>query len=480
MKRLFVYSLGLLFLGTQAQAQLLETKKPCPEKPANTEIQNQNNSNENSQTMGTTLPTEIKPNTNCLEKPGQTILQTNGDKPQNLNTFNLDLLRSNLTLRSGGAGNGGDAIVCMDREVKVMLLDSYEAGKMRLKLDLTNPNIEVQTWRSMVSVAVSRLEKYDPMTASKLYDYSMEMVNDFEKFQMFPGSRGKHVYLGHDVIAEINDSEHVSTPEGCEEHPIQMVSQRVPKFKNEFRYEFNKTLWDQLTLQDQAMTILHEAWYRIMLENGATNSRATRYMNGLIGSSDFENYTFGEYIQDLKETELRQFTVFNKSQSIKDKEIKINLKSNSLKAYSDSVCVDNIKMNMSIKESFKLFRRRQKYVSNMPIDKLCFTNEGVSEIHLNEKYIKEKYTLRLEFFQLVLGEKTANESVIRYKSGKLHSFEGIKFSKLFQMFYRCNGAESYTQNVGCEEGPFNNRDTIITNPQNVTFDENERVTNYFN
>lgn len=87
----------------------------------------------------------------------------------------------------------------------------------------------------------------------------MEIANDFEKFQMFPGYRGKHVCLGNDVIAEINDSQYVSTPQGCEEHPIQMVSQIEAKFRNELRYEFNKTLWDQVTLQDQAMTILHEA-----------------------------------------------------------------------------------------------------------------------------------------------------------------------------------------------------------------------------
>ena len=96
--------------------------------------------------------------------------------------------------RSGGMGNGGDAIVCSD---KVMLLDSWEAEEnMKLNLDLNNPNIKKPTWRSMVNVVVDRVSKFDEYTASLLHDYSMEMVDDFESFQLNPDTRGQHVYLG--------------------------------------------------------------------------------------------------------------------------------------------------------------------------------------------------------------------------------------------------------------------------------------------
>lgn len=123
-----------------------------------------------------------------------------------------------------------------------------------------------------------------------------------------------------------------------------------------------------------------------MIENRARNSRSTRYMNGLVASREFEAYTFGEYIEEVKETELRNFIVINYSQSIKDKLIKVNLKSKPLRVYTDRACVDDIKIDMSIKES-------------------------------------------------------------------------------------------YTESEGCEAGPFNNRDTIISNAQDVTLDNNERIIN---
>ena len=389
--------------------------------------------------------------------------------------LNLVMFGSNTYARSGGAGNGGDAIVCPD---KVMLLDSYEAHKMRLNIDLSNPNVGKNSWRTMVNVAVRRLEKFDENTSSKLYDYAMEMVNDFEKFQMFPDARGKHVYLGKDVIAEINDSEHVSTPEGCEEHPRQMVSQRVPKFKYEYRYEFSKSLWDKMTLQDQAMTILHEAWYRIMLENGAKNSRATRYINGLVSSKEFESFTFNEYLGELRATELKKYVIMNKSQSIKDKKILINLKSNNL-VINNEACISNIKMNLSIKESFRLFNRKQKYVKNLPLKKMCFKNSKITKIQLPSKIIKEKYTLRLDFFQIVFGSRASDDAIIHYKNGKLSHFSGIKLKKLIQMYYICNGEESYSQNIGCKEGPFNNRDTAVSSPTKIKFDLKERVNSHF-
>lgn len=377
--------------------------------------------------------------------------------------------------RSGGAGNGGDAIVCPDR---VILLDSYEAEKMRLTVDLSNPNISTPSWRTMVNVAVKRLEKFDQYTASKLYDYAMEMVNDFEKFQMFPESRGQHVYLGYDIIAEINDSEHVSTPEGCEEHPRQMVSQRDPKFRYEYRYEFSKSLWEKMTLQDQAMTILHEAWYRIMLENGAKNSRATRYINGLVASKEFESYSFKDYLEELRATELENYIVPIDSQAVKADRITINLKKFTINYEGEIACVPGLKMNLSIKESFRLLNRRQKYIKNLVVDKMCFENSQITKIVLPQKVLENKYTLRLAYNQMELGPAVGDSPSMIFKDGKLATFEDIAFSKLYRFYYICDGREVFDQSEGCE-GPYNDRDTAITKPGVITLDTEERVNSHF-
>ena len=103
---------------------------------------------------------------------------------------------------SGGVGNGGDVLICPDRVEKVILLDSYEAQKMGLTLDLQDKKLQTQTWRSMINVAVNRLRKKDNYTASLLYTYAMEMVEDFDNYESYPG---RNVYLGNDVNTAIDE-----------------------------------------------------------------------------------------------------------------------------------------------------------------------------------------------------------------------------------------------------------------------------------
>ncbi|MBT4790221.1 MAG: hypothetical protein HON90_01505 [Halobacteriovoraceae bacterium] len=380
--------------------------------------------------------------------------------------------------RSGGAGNGGDAIVCPN---KVILLDSYEAEKMHLTIDLTNPKVKVQTWRSMVSTAVKRLESFDEYTASLLYDYAMEMVTDFEKLVLFPSKRGKFVSLGYDIIAAINDSEHVSTPAGCEEHPKQLVSQVVPTGRLSYRYHFDKRLWEQMSLQEQSMTILHEAWYRIMLENGAKTSVATRYINGLVASKEFELYSFQYYIEEIKATELKYYTIRNTSAAIKHTEIKLNLKEHNLvnDESSTAVCAPGLVLNPSIKETYTILNRRQKYLKNVVFQNVCFENSLLTKVILPVKVPNAKTTLRLPFYQAeFLAATDKNPTMYFHKNGKLKSFSGLRFSKFVEMFYLCDGKESYSDSQ-CEKGPFINKDTQITNPLKIEFNADERPINVF-
>lgn len=379
--------------------------------------------------------------------------------------------------KSGGAGNGGDAVICPDR---VFLLDTYEAEKMRFHINLNPTKTLNPSWRTMVNVAVKRLERVDSFTATKLYDYAMEMVNDFEKFEMYKDARGKHVYIGHDVIGEINDSEHVSMPEGCEEHPRQLVSQRKPKFKYEYRYEFSQSLWEKMNLQEQSMTILHEAWYRIMLENGAENSRSARYVNGFVASTEFESISFPEYLELLKETELKIYTISGSSRSIKSNDIQFNLKSHSFKVSDGEVCAPNFKINMSFKQTYTVLNRAQNYYKNTKFIKMCFENSKITKLVMDKKLASKDITLRLPFHQMQFDGAINNTPTIHFeKSGKLSHFSGMKIKNLVEMYYICDGKTSFTKNRGCEKGPFVNHDTKIKEPVDILFNFLERPTSHF-
>lgn len=371
--------------------------------------------------------------------------------------------------RSGGVGNGGDGIVCGN---SVILLDSYEAQKLKLEIDL-NADAPNATIRSMVDVAIKRLERFDEYTATLLRHYSYEIVDDLELFERHPDARGTHTFLGATEIAPIDDSFHVSTPEGCEKSPRQLVSQRVPRFKLDYRYEINQTLWDKMTKQDQAMTVLHEAWYRIMLENGAENSIATRYINALVASKQFESYSFADYFQEIKETELNFYFVKNTSETIKDPVIEINLDDNEFHTKEDAICADKVVFNPSIKETYTILNRDQDYLKNIEFPRTCFKNSRLTEVTLPDYIVNLKHTLRLPFHQMDLGHTTDEPIIYFHTNGKLHTFSGIHFENLVEMFYVCDEKKSFTQREGCASGPFINHDSKINNPKNIVFDEDE-------
>lgn len=369
---------------------------------------------------------------------------------------------------SGGAGNGGDVIVCPG---KVILLDSYEAHKKKLVLNLNPENVTAPTYRSMVNAAVKRLMKKDQFLAEVLYQYSMEMVNDLELLEAHPESRGKVLHLGHDIVSEINDSFHVTMPEGCEKRPRQLVSQRVPKFKLEFRYEINKTLWLQMDLQDRAMTVLHEAWYRIMLENGAQESRSARYMNGLVASEQFDDYSFIDYMTELKETELKNYSVVNNSSSILDETILINLKEHDVyfKEVLDQACVAKLKIRANIKK-FSIISGVK--TPSFYFDELCFSNSRMASLTIPSKIASAGFNLVMENYYLKVAPRSASPVLHYHPNGKFGHLTGGLIEELQKMFYRCQQSVTFNKHPGCE-GPFLHHDSKIPNPGDVKFDEKE-------
>jgi hypothetical protein len=212
-----------------------------------------------------------------------------------------------------------------------------------------------------------------------------------------------------------------------------------------------------------------------MIENGATTSTATRYMNGLIASKEFEQYTFSEYLQELKETELENYIVINRSEAVKDQEIIINLKNHTLNFKEHMVCAPNFKINMSIKEKFSVFNQSQRYLKNIKFQDVCFKNSTLSKLVLPLKAVSSKLALRLPFYQAYFdGALNKTPTINFHSNGKMSNLSGIKISEFMEMYYICNGEVSYTQSTNCEKGPFINHETKVKDINELNFDQNER------
>jgi len=385
------------------------------------------------------------------------------------------LLSSLLHARSGGVGNGGDVVLC---DGSITLLDSYEAGKLGLTLDLNNINIEKQTLRSMVSQAVNRLSKKDKYTAKKLYEYSMEMVGDFEQFAMFPNGtetyKGEVVYLSPDIVGEISDSNHRTLPENC---IVRQIVSQLPVVRNlENRYEINKKLWDRLSLQDQAMTILHEAWYRIMIEDGATNSVGARYMNALSASVEFNDYSFSDYIKDLQSTEKKHYIIENNSTLIFDRTFKLSLDGINLEYKENAVCTDKLNVKANIKR-LALFTNWHTGVANIKFENVCFNNSTIDSLTLPAKFSNKRINFVMENYLLRTHGSNGNLGVIKFNTnGTLKTIANLKTESLYKMFYTCgrgrNKIKSFIKREGCK-GPYLLHDHEVKNPGIVIFDQRE-------
>jgi hypothetical protein len=386
--------------------------------------------------------------------------------------------------RSTEVGNGGDAVVCEDGTVT--LLDSYEAQKNDLTIDIDKVAVS-QTLRAMVDVAVGRLSSRDKYMAIKLREYSYEMVDDFEKFEMFHGSdnrfRGNVLYIGRDSVGEISDSEHRTLPEGCELR--QLVSQLKPERLRDNRYEFSLSLWEKLSKRDQAMTILHEAIYRIMIEDGATKSRGTRYMNALFASKEFESYSFSDYIRELKTTEKKNYIVQNNSSLLFSRVLKLKLKSltkdNTIFS-GETICTDSLEVKANIKK-LRFISSFHRGLAKVKFTDVCFNSSSITSLTMPTKIASSRINFVMESY-LVRTNKLLDESAILSfnDNGTLKTIEGLQFEALYKMFYRCESKDgefiSETREAKCK-GPFLDHKSKVKKPKSIEFDNDEKPIGYF-
>lgn len=107
-------------------------------------------------------------------------------------------------------------------------------------------------------------------------------------------------------LTNIPDSLHLSYPTGCSVE--QIVIQQVPKFSQDKRYIINADLWDLLDSVSKAGLIMHELFFREMIETQVRNptlneqldSVDLRYLNSLISSDVFETMNRDDFYELMK------------------------------------------------------------------------------------------------------------------------------------------------------------------------------------
>lgn len=181
----------------------------------------------------------------------------------------------------GGLGNGGDAIVCRDRNGHITsaeLLDYFEARVLR---DL-NPEFgnESQSPDQRALVAVERLERRAPEAFRILREYVVSFLSETRMISDID-------------LPDVPDSGEVLVPRGCRVE--QVAIQHEPRVTRDYRYWINQEIWNAMSRLSRAGLILHEVIYRVALQVGATNSIGVRHLNALMSSPEFDHISREEY-----------------------------------------------------------------------------------------------------------------------------------------------------------------------------------------
>lgn len=194
------------------------------------------------------------------------------------------LLFSLLAYAGDEIGNGGDLVVCQDVNANIKsatILDYYEARHREISLDLGSDELMPM---QKVELALNRLFEKNNFFANQLRQKAQTF---FQNANIMPNID----------LTDIPDGQELFLEHGCS--IAQIAINRKVIFPQDKKFIISKDLWDLLDNNNKAGLILHEIIYDYFIQHGHTNSRSARYLNSLISSNQFENYSLEEY-QDLK------------------------------------------------------------------------------------------------------------------------------------------------------------------------------------
>lgn len=208
----------------------------------------------------------------------------------------LMMMNTAIFARSGEKGNGGDVYICKDPSQN-MILDFYEGVDYKMLESFGDSSMSLD---ENFLLWISLLDKIDHHRAMKFKKEGLEIIGVITGLISGKIEESDLVGFTNKKLADIPDSAELTVPDNCEKHQLVIQTDSRHQERGEPRYKIQRSLWDQISSNQQALMVAHEIVYREFIERGAENSRDARYYNQMVMSGRFSQMKMCDYVNFLR------------------------------------------------------------------------------------------------------------------------------------------------------------------------------------
>lgn len=338
------------------------------------------------------------------------------------------------TVWGGGVNSGGGYVVaCKENETtSYEFLDLFEGKEtisgFKIK-DLPVGNDEFEIAKSVID----RIAKFSPKLAAEW----KQTVTDFKTREL--------KFVTNAQIKDIQDDEMILKPlENC--RTIQAAVQVKQPAKNEFRLYIDAKIWKDLNPLTKSALLVHEAIYKMAMQQGHEKSIKFRRITSLLFSEELETAS-DAYIADIfNSAEINgcfvknfSFTNIDESQPYTQFQLKLEIKSFSMDPNDN---ISAIICEEEVKDKFfnigPMVVQKGNIVHSTP-HRICI--EKNNELRNNVQFFKREYgkpSIKMEE-KVCLGDSGKDKVLFARISPLIPEFiqpEALKFDKCIdQGFY---------------------------------------------
>ncbi len=213
------------------------------------------------------------------------------------------MLVSTLVAQAGEKGNGGDAVVCRDKNgeiISVELLDYYEGRVMRKLSSLEYPELSDDEFLDRIGGKLQLLEEsldyYNLREAKELLQAVRDHIQSGQ-------NNNPEILFTDDKLTDIPDSNELIIKNGCGIE--QLAIWKNKEFPEDPLFIIQSELVKKLSPKDIRGLVLHESIYKFLWLRNAlsgqdlTNSIPVRYLHQKLMSRPLEKMTFTAYLEFL-------------------------------------------------------------------------------------------------------------------------------------------------------------------------------------